>query len=220
MADIDKLVGSESRLELGQKINEIIDTTVLKTGDTMTGTLKLTNTDIINSGQLRLENKVGVVLRNDGSGFYILLTDANNEAGAYNSLRPFWIDFATGFPCTTNPDASNNANNLATTAFVKQVLATTGNGLADIYKTSTGACKFSNGLIINWGRTSVNASTTATATFKTPFTSTNYKVVLGLYHNDAGSQKNYTTYTYTTTNFVIYNGQASKVNYDWLAIGY
>lgn len=41
MADIEKLVGDESRLEFGQKVNEIIDTAVSKTGDTITGTLNV-----------------------------------------------------------------------------------------------------------------------------------------------------------------------------------
>ena len=160
MADIEKLVGDESRLELGQKINEIIDDSA--------------NKDLSNLSEI-------------------------GEARFSDILA----------------EIATNKSNISS-------LTTTVNGKisATINKAQTGSFATSNGAIINWGRTSVNASTTATATFKTPFTSTNYKVVLGLYHNDAGSQKNYTTYTYTTTNFVIYNGQSNKVNYDWLAIGY
>lgn len=38
----------------------------------------------------------GVVHRNDGSSYYILLTDYGNSSGAFNSLRPFAINLTTG----------------------------------------------------------------------------------------------------------------------------
>ena len=193
---------------------------VAKTGDTMTGTLNLTGMSDGECQQRIVSGNYGLMFRQDDNCFYMLPTNSGDAYGHWNDLRPFVLNLAEGYITTSTPTAGDNSSKLATTNFVKSVLSSSGTGLATISKASNGSCAFNNGLIINWGRTSVNASTTATATFKTPFTSTNYKVVLGLYLNNADSQKNYTTYTYTTTNFVIYNGQANKVNYDWIAIGY
>ena len=39
----------------------------------------------------------GVLLRNDGGSFHLLLTNANDADGSYNSLRPLSIDLTTGF---------------------------------------------------------------------------------------------------------------------------
>ena len=118
------------------------------------------------------------------------------------------------------PASSDNSTQIATTAFVKSVLSSSGNGLATISKASTGSIKFNNGFIVNWGRIQINAGSSATVTFKTPFTSTNYKVVVTIYATDAGSQKNVSVNNYTTTNCKIYNGQGGQCNYDWIAIGY
>lgn len=61
MADIEKLVGDESRLELGQKVNEIIDNKVSKTGDTM-------------------DEGAYLILQNQDANTYCGITVANNFA--------------------------------------------------------------------------------------------------------------------------------------------
>ena len=55
------------------------------------------NNFVFDSSQLRIKNaNTGrtVFLRNDGSKFYLLVTNANDGDGSYNSLRPFWWDFS------------------------------------------------------------------------------------------------------------------------------
>lgn len=52
-------------------------------------------------GQIRLmpssaTTSYGVILRNDGGNFYILLTNNNDAQGSYNGLRPLIISDATG----------------------------------------------------------------------------------------------------------------------------
>lgn len=48
-------------------------------------------------GQIRsVEGNYGVIHRNDGSMYYILLTDSGDAYGGFNSLRPFYINVATG----------------------------------------------------------------------------------------------------------------------------
>ncbi|MHB2027182.1 MAG: beta strand repeat-containing protein, partial [Elusimicrobiota bacterium] len=48
-------------------------------------------------GQFRMINgNYGSFLRNDGSNTYLLLTASGNQYGSWNSLRPFWVEDATG----------------------------------------------------------------------------------------------------------------------------
>ena len=226
-------------LNYALSFGDYIDNKVSKSGDTMTGVLYFKFDDNFDYSQTTTTQEAfsGIVDFTDENGNLCgqisnYINTSNNLVTSLNAIRSVngeikrssiyaFVD-GNGNAKTQapTPASSDNSTQIATTAFVKSVLSSSGNGLATISKASTGSCEFNSGLIINWGRTKVGASTTATATFKTPFTSTNYKVVTGLYYNNAGSQKNYTTYTYTTTNFVIYNGQGNEVNYDWLAIGY
>lgn len=160
MADIEKLVGSESRLEVGQKINDIID----------------------NSANVSLSN-----------------LDATGEARFSDILS----------------EVSSNTtkiSNLTTT--VNDKLS------ASVKKASNGYIKFSNGIIIQWGRVSIDATSNSTITLPTAFTSTNYKVTATIYSTTATSQKNVSVYNYTTTSFIMYNGQGGTMSYDWIAIGY
>lgn len=57
------------------------------------------STDALDSGgaSIRMQNgNYGVILRNDGGSLYVLLTNSGNASGAFNSLRPFSINLATG----------------------------------------------------------------------------------------------------------------------------
>ena len=59
------------------------------------GFAKLTTTD---ADAVRMKyGGYGVLLRNDGGSFHLLLTDANDADGSYNSLRPLSINLTTGF---------------------------------------------------------------------------------------------------------------------------
>ncbi|KML20263.1 MULTISPECIES: phage tail fiber protein [Burkholderia] len=44
----------------------------------------------------RLKNGRDVLLRNDGTNFYLLLTDASDAGASWNSLRPLTVDVVTG----------------------------------------------------------------------------------------------------------------------------
>ena len=50
-------------------------------------------------GQMRIiGGNYGILLRNDGSDFYILSTDSGSPWGSWNSKRPFRINLANGIP--------------------------------------------------------------------------------------------------------------------------
>ncbi|GKW15522.1 hypothetical protein PEC301937_14710 [Pectobacterium carotovorum subsp. carotovorum] len=61
-------------------------------GGTLTGELLLSA-----ANALRLVyGDYGVIIRNDGNRFYLLLTNKGDKTGSYNSLRPLDINLATG----------------------------------------------------------------------------------------------------------------------------
>ncbi|WEF13664.1 tail fiber protein [Pectobacterium actinidiae] len=61
-------------------------------GGTLTGELLLSA-----ANALRLiYGDYGVIIRNDGNRFYLLLTNKGDKTGSYNSLRPLDINLATG----------------------------------------------------------------------------------------------------------------------------
>lgn len=67
--------------------------------------------------------------RNDGNTLYLMLTNLNDPDGAWNALRPFSVDLATGIvTCqtgfrTVTPAASDNSNAAANTAWFQRELA-------------------------------------------------------------------------------------------------
>ncbi|MBT9428427.1 hypothetical protein [Candidatus Symbiopectobacterium endolongispinus] len=61
-------------------------------GGTLTGNLISTVADVLRM----VYGGYGAILRQDGGGFYILLTNKDAANGAFNSLRPLRIDLATG----------------------------------------------------------------------------------------------------------------------------
>ena len=108
---------------------------------------------------------------------------------------------------------STNATNISS-------LNTTVNGKlsATVKKASNGYIKFNNGIIIQWGRTASFAGE-LTITLPTPFTTTNYTVVAGMYIKGDWTA-NWGTYSYTTTNFVVQNQSSGNKTMNWIAIGY
>ncbi|MDL4913070.1 MAG: phage tail protein [Enterobacterales bacterium endosymbiont of Blomia tropicalis] len=65
---------------------------VAKTGDRMSGPLGTTYADSYRI----VSGKYGSFWRNDGNATYFMLTNADDQWGAYNSLRPFGVNNATG----------------------------------------------------------------------------------------------------------------------------
>lgn len=71
---------------------------VNKSGDTMTGTLKV-NAEVQSTSANSFRaayGDYGTVWRNDGNNFYLMLTNKGDAYGAYNALRPLWVNLATG----------------------------------------------------------------------------------------------------------------------------
>lgn len=84
-------------------------------------------------------------------------------------------------------------------------------------KATNGYIKCGNGLIIQWGQTTINKSGFA-VTFPIPFTTTNVSVTG---NTRGGKYDNYGTccYSVTTTGFYIYKS-GDQTTASWVAIGY
>ena len=84
---------------------------VQKSGDTMTGNLKISASD---QNQLRLvQGNYGVIFRNDGSNFYLLQTASGSAAdGSWNNARPLTVNLSTGV-CNINGNAANVTGTVA-----------------------------------------------------------------------------------------------------------
>lgn len=71
---------------------------VAKTGDTMSGTLKVNaeiQTSSSNSYRM-VSGDYGTFWRQDGTTLYLMLTNAGDQYGAYNDFRPLIVDLTTG----------------------------------------------------------------------------------------------------------------------------
>jgi hypothetical protein len=75
-------------------IDEITNDTTLNARH---NSVTLRGIDAANGGQIRMElGGYGVMLRNDGSNFYILMTNPGQPTSGYNNLRPFIVNLQTG----------------------------------------------------------------------------------------------------------------------------
>lgn len=63
------------------------------TGGTLSGQLKSTSNDFLRS----TAGGYGVIFRNDGNYFYMLLTDKDDPDGGWNDHRPLYIDLSNGW---------------------------------------------------------------------------------------------------------------------------
>lgn len=90
---------------------------------------------------------------------------------------------------------------------------------------SNGYCKFSNGLIIQWGRNGgMSKGTQVTVTFPTAFTTTNYSISgCATYSQGAGDKRSsWYGYPNSTSNFILgsrFEEYGNNTIY-WIAIGY
>lgn len=168
----------------------------------------------------------GSFWRQDNKHLYLMLTNAGDPTGTWNDFRPITVELETGTLVAPSPSASSNDRSVATTAWVKSALSGNNIGLAQFSKAQNGYYKFSNGLIIQWGRTGTEAAQTATnITFPTAF-STNNSFSLSAVSNMSGSAiggYSVGVSNVTTTGFT-YRGPNSQSSVDnncfWIAIGY
>ena len=91
-SDADKPVSTAQQTALNNKVS--------RAGDTMSGELK-GSVAPENGGQIRLYNGTsadtyGLIIRNDGAKTYFLLTEAGDQLGTWNELRPLSIINGTG----------------------------------------------------------------------------------------------------------------------------
>ena len=170
------------------------------------------------NGQARfisMDDRYGLIFRvDDGGNFYFLSTNENDANGSWNDLRPFQINLADGNVYVPTPLADSNGKSVATTAFVKTVLKTSGKGLATISKSGNGYCSFTNGLKVQWGQN----STPDTVTYPTAFTATP-RVALAQV-SSSNDQRNIVIYDVTKTNFKSLRYSSEVASFQWLAIGY
>ena len=78
---------------IGQRMDAIEDGYLPLTGGTLTGELKVKTSDGI---RMAANNGTSTLIRNDGNHLYILTTDAGDEDGWFNALRPFRINLTNG----------------------------------------------------------------------------------------------------------------------------
>ena len=89
------------------------------TGGTMTGELQ----SLSGNSFRMIQGEYGAFFRNDGRSLYLMVTDAGNQYGTYNSFRPLCISLSTG-QCDISGTAQKavsdgNGNNIANTYVVK-----------------------------------------------------------------------------------------------------
>lgn len=127
-------------------------------------------------------------------------------------------------PVIPTATSSDNSTKAASTAFVKNVLSSSGNGLATISKSANGYCKFTNGLLIQWGIITTNTDNrySATITFPTAFSNTNYSLNISQYNpNDGEIWATGAVLLYgnkTTTSVKTQSERTTRLQ--WIAIGY
>ncbi|HHT1485830.1 TPA: pyocin knob domain-containing protein [Enterobacter hormaechei] len=83
---------------------------VNKSGDTMSGTLKVgaeVQSTIANSFRIAYGG-YGTFWRNDGNNLYLMLTNNNDPWGGYNALRPFRVSLASGAVVSETPFSVTN----------------------------------------------------------------------------------------------------------------
>jgi len=128
------------------------------------------------------------------------------------------------------PDATLTAKGLVelataaeTVAGVDAVRAVTPSGLMSGFVsslTASGYQKLPSGLIIQWGRASVNASTTLTVTLPIAFTNSGLQVFVSDYVNGTGISYAPSATILSTTQINISNWDTSTASISWMTIGY
>lgn len=86
---------------------------VNKAGDTMNGVLKAgAEVQSTSANNFRIAyGDYGTFWRNDGNHLYLMMTNKGDVYGAYNALRPLWVNLATGALQSGTPLTVNNTIN-------------------------------------------------------------------------------------------------------------
>ncbi|EOC9244505.1 phage tail protein [Enterobacter cloacae] len=62
------------------------------------------------NGYRSVYGSYGTFWRNDGSNLYLMITNSGDQYGAYNNLRPFTVNLATGYPTMSRLALTDYAN--------------------------------------------------------------------------------------------------------------
>lgn len=244
-------------LNYALSLGDYIENKVSKSGDTMTGTLDIKTNGIglayydqnVDLTTLPSTNQYSGILIGDKNEIRIgqlecsFLSDgartttintmftAADGTKSYCAIGTGFKADGTPYTRAQTPNSSDNSTQIATTAFVKSVLSSNGNGLATFQKGANGYIKFSNGVIVQWGRFSLGGGVydkAGTITMPTSFTGADTYSVAGTGMKGAETANLGTTFSIanmTATSFyfrLLYtvsnkNG-ASWVT--WIAMGY
>lgn len=157
---------------------------------------------------------------------YLKVADAQRTYAPLNSPR------LTGTPVAPTPNDISEDTSIATTEWVKRVINISGGGIVAANLNQNGYVKFANGLILQWGVTSDNATITYPIRFNTVY------VVLATTNTYQGNRLNgrpadtcgVIVESFTTTQAMIYKAVMHSEQYNsgngnqqfsgyWFAIG-
>lgn len=151
---------------------------------------------------------------NDLSNSAVKLTGDQTVAG----VKTF-----SSSPIVPTPASTDNSTKSASTAFVKSVLSSSGNGFATYSKATNGYIKFANGIIIQWGISGTRSSLgTVSVTLPTAFSNTNYAITtfMGAGTVDNSTSNSQQLSSRATSSFMFYQHTSAAIPVLWMAIGY
>lgn len=210
---------------------------VNKSGDTMSGTLKVgaeVQTTSANSYRMVYGN-YGAFWRLDGSNLYLMLTNSGDQYGSYNSLRPLAVNLSSGdvtmgklnltnfqyFDARYYTKSQSDAGYMPKTgAYTKAESDGRYQKINTASKAANGWHKDTNtGMIFQWGRVGSSTPTNVSVTFPIAFPSACVSVQNTIIRptNDAGENN----WTYVTS----ISKTGASIGTDrygafWFAVGY
>ena len=175
---------------------------------------------------IRFRDKTGkdigsLQFRYDTNGTTSLALNLDNlkTPGQYTGLYTYQLADGTNYATAPTPAANNSSTQIATTAFVKDCFTNSRSNFITFSKGSNGYIKFSNGVILQWGKAQTNGR--QQIKFPIAFTISNPKVLIEHGYNSSSTNVTYFSMLSgapTSTYFYIYSNNPTA-NY-WFAIGY
>jgi hypothetical protein len=126
--------------------------------DISSGSLRITNGEFISSATNNarfIAGNYGIIHRNDGTNYYILLTNSGDQYGSYNALRPFAINLTSGAVTLSNSAIINNGLTVNQSSTINGGLTVNGGQTINTggITVSSGGASISGGATISGGLT-------------------------------------------------------------------